>query len=97
MTITAPMKAYLGQQVYTRLSKVAEEITDGTWRDIDKGDELAARVACWVASEARNWVDVEDEGDWPMIATMADLVAIAMLAQHDADRAMLRTERICRA
>jgi hypothetical protein len=48
-------------------------------------DEIAARLARWVAGEADDFVDLEDEEYWPLIARMAELAAMTMQAMHRAD------------
>jgi hypothetical protein len=89
MTITNRMKTCRTEHIYTNPDKIAEEIANGTFkvsRDVclDKTEELAAHLACWVAGEADEFVDSEDKDTWPLIATMAELAAMAMLIQHDA-------------
>ena len=90
MTLTNRMKTYLAERIHITPNEIAEEIANGTFkvpRDVhlDEADELAARLARWIATEAEEFIDPEAESDWPFIAMMADLVAMAMEAQHRAD------------
>jgi hypothetical protein len=81
------MKTYLAEHIRISPNEIAEEIANGTFkvpRDVDKGDELAARLACWVAGEADAFVNIDDKDDWPLIAMMAELAAMAMLVQQRA-------------
>jgi hypothetical protein len=92
MTINWRMRMCLTEHIYYDPREIAEDIANRTFnvpRDVhlDEVAELAARLACWVAGEAGAHVNIDNEDDWPLIALMAELAAIAMLAQRRALRA----------
>jgi hypothetical protein len=87
-TITARMKTYIDEHIYTSPNEIAEELANGSFtmpRGAELYDEVAARLAVWAAGEAQNYVDISDEEFWPLIATIAELAAITMTAMHEAD------------
>lgn len=88
MTITARMRKYLTERIYSDPRELAEEnarwTNKETLRDEVDVEDLAARLACWVAGEADAYVNIDDEDDWPLIALMAELAALTMLAQRRA-------------
>ena len=77
------MKSYLANQVYFSPTEVAKEIAAGTLAIPDEIDEVAARLACWMAGEAEEYVNIDDEERWPLIARMADLADFADQLYHE--------------
>ena len=83
------MRKIIEADVYFSPNKLAEMMVDGKFPvnlpGADKHDRLAAALVLWAAGEAEEFVDFENEDDWPLIGLIAELAAMAMLARHDAE------------
>ena len=90
-SMTPRMQKLLASLAFINPNDIAEEIANGTFKvptdehGVDTTDELAARLACWVAVEGHEYIELSDEDDEDLIALLANLAATAMLIQHRAD------------
>jgi hypothetical protein len=67
---------------------IAEKIATQAYpsEDVDIETVTAALVP-WIANHTGDFMDIERRSDWPLIVRAAELMAMAMLAQHRVDRA----------
>ena len=87
--MTTRMELLLSERVYFNPIEIATDIASGNFKvprnvHLNETEELAARLACWVADEAGQYVGTDTKDDRSLIALMAELVAIAMMVQHRA-------------
>jgi hypothetical protein len=96
MSTKSRMRNLLSSRAYFNPNDVADEIANGSFkvpRDVhlDEIDELAAHLACWVAMEGHEFIELDNKDDEDLIALLANIAATAMRVQHQAD---LRASRI---
>jgi hypothetical protein len=72
---------------YSCLDEIAADISDGSFKKGDLNTRVAERLVEWVAGAAHGYASLGEEGTWELIGSLAESVAIAMLAQHRADTA----------
>ena len=87
MTITGRMHTFLSERIHVDIDEIANDIARRAYTQtrLEEVDEVAARLACWIAVEADAYVNIDDEDDWPLIALIAELAAMTMLAQCRAE------------